>query len=86
MQAKQQEEAAAAERRRRQYSKRENIIFLFDKLYYDKGLSFVSGVDEAGAGPVAGPVVAAAVILPKDIVIDGVNDSKNLPKKKERII
>ena len=44
------------------------------------GYSLVAGVDEAGRGPLAGPVVAAAVILPEDIVLDGVKDSKKCPR------
>ena len=47
-----------------------------------KGYELVSGVDEAGRGPLCGPVVAAAVILPKDAHIEGVNDSKKLTEKK----
>lgn len=47
-----------------------------------KGYEFVCGVDEAGRGPLCGPVVAAAVILPKDAHIEGVNDSKKLTEKK----
>ncbi|MBQ1609579.1 MAG: ribonuclease HII [Elusimicrobia bacterium] len=61
-------------------------LFEFDKDFYNKGLQFVSGVDEAGRGPLAGPVVAAAVILPKDIFIDGVNDSKKLTEKKRKVL
>ena len=49
---------------------------------YSKGYNCVCGVDEAGRGPLAGPVFAAAVILPKGYVIDGVNDSKKLSEKK----
>ena len=49
---------------------------------YAKGYSAVCGVDEAGRGPLAGPVCAAAVILPRNTVIDGVNDSKKLSEKK----
>lgn len=56
--------------------------FSFDKSYYDKGLNSVAGIDEAGRGPLAGPVVAAAVILPKDIEIQHLNDSKKLTQKK----
>ncbi len=48
----------------------------------EKGFSFVCGVDEAGRGPLAGPVCAAAVILPKNTVIEGLNDSKKLSEKK----
>ena len=49
---------------------------------YLKGYNCVCGVDEAGRGPLAGPVFAAAVILPKGYVIEGVNDSKKLSEKK----
>lgn len=48
---------------------------------YTEGFNFVAGVDEAGRGPLAGPVCAAAVILPKDIIIEGINDSKKLTEK-----
>ncbi len=54
----------------------------FEKAAYEKGYVSVCGVDEAGRGPLAGPVCAAAVILPAGIVIDGVNDSKKLTEKK----
>ena len=49
---------------------------------YNQGYKYICGVDEAGRGPLCGPVVAAAVILPKDICIEGVNDSKKLSEKK----
>ena len=45
---------------------------------YEEGFSRICGVDEAGRGPLAGPVFAAAVILPRGLVIDGLNDSKKL--------
>ena len=48
----------------------------------NSGYKFVCGVDEAGRGPLCGPVVAAAVILPCDLEIDGLNDSKKLSEKK----
>jgi ribonuclease HII len=57
--------------------------FSFDKKFYDKGLRFIAGIDEAGRGPLAGPVAAAAVILPKDIIIPDLNDSKQLSEKKK---
>lgn len=54
-------------------------------LYNDK-ISYICGIDEAGRGPLAGPVVVGAVILPKDSFIEGVNDSKKISeKKRERI-
>jgi len=49
---------------------------------YDKGAIFVAGVDEVGRGPLAGPVVAASVILPPDFDIIGIDDSKKLSEKK----
>ncbi len=49
---------------------------------YDYGISTLCGVDEAGRGPLAGPVCAAAVMLPRGIVIDGLNDSKKLSEKR----
>ena len=51
-----------------------------------QGYETVCGVDEAGAGPLMGPVYAAAVILPRGCVIDGLNDSKKLtPKKRDAL-
>ncbi len=49
---------------------------------YDSGIELICGVDEAGRGPLAGPVCAAAVILPRGIDIEGLNDSKKLTEKK----
>jgi ribonuclease HIII len=60
-------------------------IFSFDRNFYDSGFHTVAGIDEAGRGPLAGPVAAAAVILPKDSVIPDLNDSKQLSKKKEKL-
>lgn len=54
----------------------------FEKAALAKGYKSVCGVDEAGRGPLAGPVCAAAVILPEGVIIDGVNDSKKLSEKK----
>ena len=51
-----------------------------------KGYSVICGVDEAGRGPLAGPVCAAAVILPQGCVIDGLNDSKKLSEKKREAL
>ena len=50
----------------------------FENLAYNKGYKFIAGIDEVGRGPLAGPVVAAAVILPPDFYLAGVNDSKKL--------
>ena len=59
---------------------------LYENEAYDKGYQYVCGVDEAGRGPLAGPVCAAAVILPKGLIIDGVNDSKKLTEKKREAL
>ena len=56
--------------------------FLYENEAHKKGYKIVCGVDEAGRGPLAGPVFTAAVILPDDIVIEGLNDSKKLTEKK----
>lgn len=52
--------------------------------YFEKGVQVICGVDEAGRGPLAGPVCAAAVILPPNVEIDGLNDSKKLTDKRRR--
>ncbi|MGV8058680.1 MAG: ribonuclease HII [Smithellaceae bacterium] len=54
----------------------------FEKLAYQKGYKFIAGVDEAGRGPLAGPVVAAAVIFPRDYQNNQINDSKKLSARK----
>lgn len=59
---------------------------LYENEAYEKGYQYVCGVDEAGRGPLAGPVCAAAVILPKGLIIDGVNDSKKLTEKKREAL
>ena len=53
-----------------------------EKEFYDKGVEYIAGIDEAGRGPLAGPVVVASVIMPKDSMIEGVNDSKKVSEKK----
>ena len=57
-------------------------LWNIEKEYLDAGLLYICGVDEAGAGPLAGPVYAAAVILPPYCAIEGLNDSKKLTEKK----
>ena len=57
-----------------------------DNKIFEQGLNYICGIDEAGRGPLAGPVVVASVILPKDSMIEGVNDSKKVSeKKRERV-
>lgn len=58
----------------------------YENLYSDNGKKLVCGVDEAGRGPLAGPVCAAAVILPQGTVIEGVNDSKKITEKKREYL
>ncbi len=60
----------------------ENLDYTLENELHDQGYSMVCGVDEAGRGPLCGPVVAAAVILPPGLFIDGLNDSKKLSEKK----
>lgn len=62
----------------------ERNMFELEDSYYEQGMTLVCGVDEAGRGPLAGPVCAAAVILPRDVQIPGLNDSKKLTDKKRR--
>jgi len=57
-------------------------LWSFENQVYDEGFRLVCGVDEAGRGPLAGPVCAAAVILPRGFEIPGLNDSKKLSEKK----
>ena len=57
-----------------------------DKEFFDMGMNYICGIDEAGRGPLAGPVVVASVIMPKDSMIEGVNDSKKISEKKREKI
>ncbi len=56
-------------------------LLTYEKELYAKNITLIAGVDEAGRGPLAGPVVASAVILPKDYHLEGLNDSKQLTAK-----
>ena len=58
------------------------LEYTLEKELWDAGYEFVCGVDEAGRGPLCGPVVAAAVILPRGLYLEGLNDSKKLTAKK----
>ncbi|WP_418783929.1 ribonuclease HII, partial [Hominenteromicrobium sp.] len=60
--------------------------YSFEHEAYLKGYTAVCGIDEAGRGPLAGPVYAAAVWLPEGLVIDGLNDSKKLSEKKREAL
>ena len=61
-------------------------MLAYEKELYTQGIDLIAGVDEVGRGPLAGPVVAAAVILPKACKIPGLNDSKKIPKSKHKEI
>lgn len=61
-------------------------MYIYEREAFRQGLGFVAGIDEAGRGPLAGPVVAACVMLPRECLIEGVNDSKKLsPSKREKL-
>lgn len=60
-------------------------MYLNENELYQKGFKYIAGVDEAGRGPLAGPVVAAAVILKKDAQLQYVNDSKQLSEKQRQL-
>ncbi len=58
----------------------------FEKELYQNGKNLIAGIDEAGRGPLAGPVCAACVVFPKGVIIEGINDSKKLTEKKREIL
>ena len=53
-----------------------------EDIYLSQGVNYICGIDEAGRGPLAGPVVVASVVMPRDSMIEGVNDSKKVSEKK----
>jgi ribonuclease HII len=57
-------------------------LLVYEKKYYSEGARYIAGIDEVGRGALAGPVLACAVILPKEARIPGINDSKKLSEKK----
>ena len=59
-----------------------NELKQIEKSVYKEGYKYICGIDEAGRGPLAGPVVVASAIMPKNSMIEGVNDSKKLSEKK----
>ena len=83
---------AAISKRKRELQKqvdedmRLEKMLAYEKELYAQGTDLIAGVDEVGRGPLAGPVVAAAVILPKACKIPGLNDSKKIPKSKHKEI
>lgn len=61
-------------------------LWIYESQARENGFSRIAGLDEAGRGPLAGPVVAAAVVLPPSFPVAGVNDSKKLSKKKREVL
>lgn len=80
------QQAIAQWYRRQEQQKKERLnyerMLTFEKRLIEKGVTYIAGIDEVGRGPLAGPVVAAAVVLPEDIELIGINDSKKLSKAK----
>lgn len=58
----------------------------YERQLVEQGKQYIAGVDEAGRGPLAGPVVVAAVIMPLDDIVEGINDSKKLSAKKRELL
>ena len=58
--------------------------YIFERKLHDEGYTLIAGVDEVGRGPLAGPVAATAIIMPKDCYIEGVTDSKKVSPKKRK--
>lgn len=57
-------------------------LYKYENELYEKGIKYIGGVDEVGRGPLIGPVVTACVVLPKDFILEGLTDSKQLSEKK----
>ena len=72
--------------RRKKEEERLEKMWYYEKKYRQQGIRLIAGVDEAGRGPLAGPVVAAAVILPESFPVEGLNDSKQMtPQNRQRL-
>ena len=72
--------------RQEKLKERLDVMLTHERRLWESGRSYIAGVDEVGRGPLAGPVVAAAVILPQDFDVLGIDDSKKLsPKKREEL-
>lgn len=60
-------------------------LYKYENELYDKGITYIGGVDEVGRGPLNGPVVASCVVLPKGFVLEGLTDSKKLSERKRNL-
>lgn len=72
--------------RREKEEERFNQLVLMERQLEYEGLKYIAGVDEVGRGPLAGPVLACCVVLPRDFYEPGINDSKKLPEKKREAL
>ena len=72
--------------RRRAEKRRLERLLALEREYWDAGIHWVAGVDEVGRGPLAGPVLAAAVILPPGLAIPGIDDSKRLTAERREVL
>ncbi len=63
-----------------------NVLKEFENKLYSEGLKYIAGIDEAGRGPLAGPVVVGIAIMKPDSFIEGVNDSKKISEKKRELL
>lgn len=63
-----------------------NKLKQIEQDFHAQGIKYIAGIDEAGRGPLAGPVVVASVIMPEDSMIEGVNDSKKVSEKKRELL
>lgn len=74
------------QKRKKKEEERMEKMWYYETKYRQQGLELLAGVDEAGRGPLAGPVVAAAVILPDDFPVEGLKDSKQMtPQNRKRL-
>ena len=70
----------------REFDRLTKLKEIENDLHVNKGFEFICGIDEAGRGPLAGPVVVASCIMPKDSMIEGVNDSKKISESKREML
>lgn len=74
------------ESRKERWARERAETLVYERALWARGLLHVAGIDEVGVGPLAGPVVAAAVVLPQEIAIDGVRDSKKVAPRRRSVL